>query len=224
MSARIKRRPILRRDSEYVPSVEAAQREMRRTRENRYRRKRRKAYRRALIIALILGALAHYFCFDVVIARGGGMSPTIEGGSLVLCVRQSLLDELRGIIPEDLRHPQRNSLVLIHYTGRETVDQDSHLPQTDALLIRRVCALPGDMVDLAAGELILNQSEVIGEGGYTDRVYPVTVPAGRYFVMGDQRGAAIDSRLRAFGYVPQEQVTGRPVAVLWPLFALGPVK
>ena len=219
MATNTTRRRALRRRAEYVPSAEAAQREIRRAQRRRTRRRRRNALLIALLLALALGAATFYYCFDVVVARGGGMTPTIEGGSVVLCARQSFMDQLRGIIPEQQRRIGHDSLVLVKAASEDETDEGDGV-----LLIRRVAAMGGDVIDLAAGELILNESSVIGEAGDTDRVYPITVPDGWLFVMGDHRGLSIDSRVRAFGYVRQSDVVGRPLAVIWPVFAIGAVR
>lgn len=215
MSQRPRRRPG-RFSWDYVPTVEAAQREMARTRRNREKKRREDRVMLAVLIALVLGALAFHFCFDLVVARGSGMSPEIQGGSVVLCVKQSLLNELRGIIPESVRHPGRDSLVLLE----PPADEDGRA----ALMIRRVTGIGGDTLDLAAGQLIRNRETVVGDAGRTDWVYPVNVPAGQLFVTGDHRGVAIDSRLRAFGLAQEADVAGRPLAVIWPVYAIGPVK
>jgi signal peptidase I len=39
------------------------------------------------------------------------------------------------------------------------------------------------------------------------------VPPGRYFAMGDHRGVSLDSRY--WGFIPQENVIGRPMFIYW---------
>jgi signal peptidase I len=46
---------------------------------------------------------------------------------------------------------------------------------------------------------------------------PVTVPAGHYFVLGDNRDNSGDSRY--FGFVPRENITGRSSRVLYSIDA-----
>jgi signal peptidase I len=51
--------------------------------------------------------------------------------------------------------------------------------------------------------------------------FDVRVPKGKFWVMGDHRGASADSRYHQDdinkGMVPLSRVTGRVFAVIWPL-------
>jgi signal peptidase I len=63
-----------------------------------------------------------------------------------------------------------------------------------------------------------------GAGGLTSggsAPRPLTLPAGEYFVLGDNRGVSIDSR--DFGLVPRDRILGRVVTRYWPLDRTGPL-
>jgi signal peptidase I len=92
-------------------------------------------------------------------------------------------------------------------------------------LIKRVIGLPGDTVSCcdAQGRLSVNghpvdEPYVVLEPG-SDRVagedFEVTVPAGRLWVMGDNRYDSADSRVH--GTVPVDDVVGRAFLTTWPV-------
>ena len=78
-------------------------------------------------------------------------------------------------------------------------------------VIRRVAALSGDTVKASAGQLLLNSKAVdepyIVVGIPTPDFGPVTVPDGQVWLMGDNRGATVDSR--DFGAVKLDDVLYR---------------
>ncbi len=94
-------------------------------------------------------------------------------------------------------------------------------PQTHERYVKRIIGLPGDVVDIRDGVVTVNgakeaRSYVRGttlEGEFGP--YPVTVPEGKLFVMGDNREVSKDSR--AFGFIDIKSVEGRAVYLIWPL-------
>lgn len=106
------------------------------------------------------------------------MKPNLTNGSLALFYR------LNGTY-------RKNDIVIFRSPGRGEV------------LIKRVVAVAGDQVDIddKTGELLVNgtvqQEDSIKGKTYTREggvQFPLTVPDGYVFVLGDNREAALDSR------------------------------
>lgn len=207
---------------DWVPSEAVARREIRRIRVARYRRHRQNVLMFIALLALTAGYAVFSLGFELVRVEGTGMSPTLESGNMVLCVKQSVLDELVGIIPEDMRRIGRDDLVLVAYTLPP--DGEVYHKARTSWLIKRVIALGGDEIDAAGGEIIVNRDHTAGELVSSDLVYPVTVPSGRMFTLGDNRTLSVDSRQRGFGMLAEADVIARPLAVVWPVYAVGLVK
>ena len=92
--------------------------------------------------------------------------------------------------------------------------------------IKRVVAGPGDRISIRNGRVVLNgklQKEPFieqcrgGEGCNFPRT--VTVPAGHWFMMGDNRGSSDDSRF--WGPVPKKWIIGQAFATYWPPKRIG---
>jgi signal peptidase I len=91
------------------------------------------------------------------------------------------------------------------------------LPKDDSTdYIKRVIGLPGDRIQMKEGlqETLPNgvSYETLDcvDNGFYDNTSVYTVPAGHFFMMGDNRDNSTDSRvLSAVGYVPFENIVGR---------------
>jgi signal peptidase I len=93
--------------------------------------------------------------------------------------------------------------------------------------IKRVVGLPGDVVELRDGQLLVNgvavRESYLPEGFQDGDSYPPTeVRKGYYFVLGDHRRSSNDSR--SWGEVPERYIYGRAAFRFWPLDRLGPIR
>jgi signal peptidase I len=85
--------------------------------------------------------------------------------------------------------------------------------------LKRVVAVGGDRVEIRDGAVYVNARRV--SEPYVEHVCGlcpasrtrVTVPEGELFLLGDNRDRSEDSRY--FGPVPESNVIGKPVMVLW---------
>jgi len=88
--------------------------------------------------------------------------------------------------------------------------------------IKRIVAGPGDTLSVRNGHPVVNGVEKTdepytlpcGDGGACNLPKPITIPAGYYFMMGDNRGASDDSRF--WGPVPRDWIIGKAFATYWP--------
>ena len=98
----------------------------------------------------------------------------------------------------------------------------------DRLILKRVIALQGDVVDMDdVGNVFVNgvalQEPYISQKamGTCDLSFPFTVPENSIFVMGDHRETSIDSRCSLIGCIKTDQVMGQVVARIWPPKSIG---
>ncbi|WP_293915163.1 signal peptidase I [Deinococcus sp.] len=110
-------------------------------------------------------------------------------------------------------------------------------------LIKRLVGLPGDKVRIAKGVVFVNnvalanaytadywksqgcwdtESDIANQiqssvKGIVKDQTELTVPAGQYFVMGDNRTANGSEDSRLFGPIPLRDIAGRAAAVIWPI-------
>jgi signal peptidase I len=106
-------------------------------------------------------------------------------------------------------------------------------PDTGEVLLKRVAAVPGDRVEVRDGALRVNGQPIriedvdgvpyealgakahpldLDDGGGPD-LGPLTVPADRYLVLGDNRGNSRDGRF--FGLVARDAILGKVKGVLY---------
>ena len=142
---------------------------------------------------------------------GSSMTPTLKNGEWLA-------------VTAILRQPERGDIVIIS-------------PRTNGFhqpLVKRVVGVAGDEIDLADGHVLRNGQPLdepyLPDGVMTypaselqsDLTYPVRVPEGRVFVMGDNRTGSSDSRVSAVGFIRVDDILGRVSFRVNPFFATRP--
>jgi signal peptidase I len=204
------------------------------------RAQRKRPFWRDLIVivvaALVLTILLKEFVVQVFSIPSGSMENTLLPGDRVLV--NKLVYRFRGIARGDIvvfsgqgswgpdaPPPPGNPLLRFLDDVRNLVGVSA--PGTD--YIKRVIGLPGDHVVCcdAQGRITVNgvplteQSYIYPGQGTAQITFSVTVPPGRLWVMGDNRGDSDDSRLRmndpGQGTIPESAVVGRAFVIIWPV-------
>lgn len=147
------------------------------------------------------------------------MAPTLMVGDYVLCWRDYYATNT----------PSYGDVAVFGKSGK-----------TSTPYIKRVVGLPGDRIQLQNGQLFINGTAAAqtpeGDNVYVEtlpngRSYQVriddrtrftestpayTVPAGHYFVLGDNRNNSADSRfVDEFGFIPQANLRDKALFLIW---------
>jgi signal peptidase I len=98
--------------------------------------------------------------------------------------------------------------------------------KADTTFVKRIVAGPGDTIAVRDGHVVRNgrlADEPFAStcDDATCNLAPITVPAGHWFLMGDNRGNSEDSRF--WGPIPQSWIIGKAVVTYWPPNRVGGV-
>ena len=157
-------------------------------------------------------SVAVLFCFFLIAfvaqafrVQGTSMEPLLLDGERI--VVNKFVYRFRAI--------ERGDVVVFWYPKEPSVS-----------FVKRVVGLPGDVVQIRSGELMVNgvaAPEAYLPSSYRDNddLPPTEVKKGFYFVLGDHRRSSNDSR--SWGEVPEKYIYGRAVFRFWPLARMGPI-
>ena len=188
-----------------IPSAEVIQGEIKRVRFwKRYLRLLRSTIN-ALIVTAAVAALIATLVLPVLQIYGSSMTPTLTEGDIVLSLKTDKL--------------KQGDIVCFYYANR--------------VLVKRVIGLPLDTVTIDEnGSIYVNDSTEPLEEPYVkkkslgecDIEFPVQVPEGAYFLVGDERDTSIDSRSSTVGFVTRDEILGKLFFTIWPLRNIGIVR
>ena len=157
-----------------------------------------------IVVTLIFAVLTSMMLFQSVTMQESSMEPTLAVGS------QYFVNKLAY----KTSSPKRGDIIVFRTNGSDDA----------ALHVRRVIGLPGETIQIVNGRILIN-----GEAYKEGKDFPsinnpgmaanaITLEAGEYFVLGDNRNNREDSRYADIGKVNKKYITGK----LW--FQISPRK
>ena len=172
-----------------------------------------------LVFLSVRASVQHYR------VEGLSMDPTLEDGEFLLVnslvYSEVDLEKVGKWVPfwdpgePGVRHvfhgPERGDIVILHQ--RVGVERD---------LVKRIIGIPGDVLEIQRGTVFIDGRELKEpyiQSPWSSDLAPIRIPAGKYFVMGDNRNGSHDSR--SFGLVDEKDIVGKAMASWWPRSAWG---
>ena len=149
----------------------------------------------ALLVAAANATLIATRMLGLVRVNGNSMNPTLAEDEIVI-IRQT-------------KEFEKGDIIGFYYGGR--------------ILLKRVIACEGDVVEIDGGGAVSVNGEEIDEPylkeknlGKCDVEFPYEVPEEMTFVLGDNRTISIDSRIKSIGCVDRDQIVGKAIFRAWP--------
>jgi signal peptidase I len=159
-----------------------------------------------LVVAVIVALGIRTFVVQTFFIPSASMEPTLMVGDRILVDKLSY----------HLHAVHRGDIVVFATPPGEDAGPDVKD------LVKRVIGLPGETISSAGGQVVINGKPLtepwLVPGTVTTGITTQTIPAGEYFVMGDNRSDSQDSRF--FGPIHRNIIVGRVVIKIWPLTSL----
>ncbi|MBI3604649.1 MAG: signal peptidase I [Nitrospirae bacterium] len=170
-------------------------------------------YLEAIATAFVLAIIVITFVVQAFKIPSGSMIPTLSVGDhiFVLKFMYSIKNPFSDTILFHTWEPKRGDVVVFKYPKNEKID-----------FIKRLIGEPGDTIEIRSKQVYINGEPLkepysIHSDPLTirerDEFGPVTVPAGKYFMMGDNRDQSLDSRF--WGFVSENKIKGKAFLIYW---------
>src|SRR5215203_3384942 len=175
-------------------------------------------YFEALVMAVGLALFVRTFVFQAFKIPTGSMEPNLLVGDHLIVNKAIFSPALtaldRALLPRrDIRRGEVAVFKFPKEPNRDFIKRVIGLPGDQVELRRKKVYVNGQMLDEPYAHFIVPLSPESGQRSTERREEygPVTVPAGQYFVMGDNRDNSEDSRY--WGFLPAAYVKGKALFI-----------
>jgi len=177
----------------------------------------------SVVIAFLLAMFIREFFFQAFRIPSGSMRMTLLEGDRLLVNKLHYGPRLRftHLRLPGLSKPQRGDVIVFIYPDDTKRD-----------FIKRLVAFGGETVEIRDFVIYINGKPLDQEpfkhvryynrGTYGETGQKIMVPAGHYFVLGDNSASSSDSRF--WGFVPEENVVGKAEIIYWPVTRIRMIK
>lgn len=172
-----------------------------------------KEYAEALIVALVLAFFIRSFVIQAFKIPSGSMLQTLQIGDHLLVTKfaYGVKIPFTNIMVYEREGPRHEDIIVFEFPEDPSKD-----------FIKRVIGTPGDVIEIRDKQVFRN-GEMLNEP-YVQHVHsaivpqrdnfgPITVPEGKYFVLGDNRDESYDSRF--WGFVERRTIAGKALILYW---------
>ena len=165
---------------------------------------------RDIAIALVIAAILLQFINPTTV-RQDSMMNTLNDGDYIFINKQAY----------NLGKVKHGDIIVFQ---TEDVDENGR----EKKLIKRAIALPGETIEIADGEVYVNDEKLdepyIREP-YTDgNIERTVVPDNTVFAMGDNRAYSHDSRESDIGFISMDKLKGKAIFRIYPFGDIGTLK
>jgi signal peptidase I len=175
-------------------------------------------YAESLIIAVILALFVRTWVFQAFKIPTGSMEPNLLIGDHLIVNRMVFAPAVTGVERAILpgRTIRRGDIVVFKFPKdpeRDFIKRVIGLPGDELVMHRKVVSINGKPIDEPYVHFLQPPSPDGQPQGDVrlDDYGPVTVPAGQYFMMGDNRDNSEDSRY--WGFMPESYVKGQALFI-----------
>lgn len=150
-----------------------------------------------LIVIVTASLLLNLFTFIMPVVKyyGNSMSPTLEDGQILIVNKMADIES--------------GDIIAFYYNNK--------------VIVRRVIATENNQISIDVFGTVSVNGEELDEPyvdsktlGQCNLDFPYSVPSKSYFVLGDNRDIAMDSRLSEIGVVTEDRLIGKVVFSLNP--------
>lgn len=154
-----------------------------------------------LVLAIVIAAVLKFFIIDSCRILSESMASTLVTNDRIIVFK----------LAYHFEEPERGDIII--FEPPEEMDEGADF-------IKRIIGLPGEIVEVKAGEGVYINGSFLEES-YINEIPsynfgPVTVPENSYIVFGDNRNRSADSHYWSYPFISFEDIDGKALFRYFP--------